>query len=46
MMFQDILSRFMEDSFRNLGTEIDLFDVFLVTKNGIQDVKGEYLEES
>lgn len=30
MMFQDIFSRFMEDSFRNLGTEIDLFDVFLV----------------
>lgn len=30
MMFQDIFSKFMEESFRNLGTEIDLFDVFLV----------------
>jgi len=30
MLFQDLFSTFMEESFRNLGTEMDLMDVFLV----------------
>lgn len=30
MLFQDIFSAFMEQSFRNLGTEINLMDVLLV----------------
>lgn len=30
MMFQDFFTTFMEQSFRNLGTEMDLMDVFLV----------------
>jgi len=30
MIFQDFFTVFMEQSFRNLGTEIDLMDVFLV----------------
>ena len=30
MIFQDLVSNFMEQSFRNLGTEIDLMDVTLV----------------
>jgi hypothetical protein len=30
MIFQDLINDFMEESFRNLGTEIDLMDVTLV----------------
>ena len=30
MMLQDLIGTFMEESFRNLGTEIDLMDVILV----------------
>jgi len=30
MMLQDLIGHFMERSFRNIGTEIDLMDVFLV----------------
>ena len=30
MLFQDFIGQFMEESFRNIGTEIDLMDVILV----------------
>ncbi|MFX0071064.1 MAG: DUF4956 domain-containing protein [Candidatus Hermodarchaeota archaeon] len=30
MILQNIIDKFMEDSFRNLGTEVDLMDAFLV----------------
>ena len=30
MLFQDFIGQFMEGSFRNIGTEIDLMDVILV----------------